>query len=101
MLMVLCQRPGCEGVGTARDHTDHRRRRYCSTRCAALMTQNWRAAQRAQARATATRRAQVLARIQTLPPVEAFRLGYDRGLRSKWRQLRQRYHMVPRQKALP
>ena len=81
-----CRRPGCGARRVSRPRL-LARPGYCSHRCAAL------GSGLGVARARALRR-QVLARLQALTPLEAFRLGYVRGLQSKCRQIRKRYHLV-------
>lgn len=39
----------------------------------------------------------LLARLDGVTPVDAFKLGYHRGLQAKWRQLRRRYVVTKRE----
>lgn len=97
-LHILCARPGCEGALRVRTPSEQRRHRFCSRRCAALVTQNIRRAQPGKGGRTSGRRRQQasLARVAGLTPLQAFRLGYVRGLQSKLRQIRTRYVLTPR-----
>lgn len=99
-LFIQCQRPGCEGIKQVRCPSDQRKYRYCSQRCIALMTQNIkRAGRKGVERSASARRRRVLERVKGLSPLEAFRLGYDRGLQSKLTQIRRRYVLVRKDRA--
>lgn len=88
---VLCQRPGCGAVRPVQRKRDLGLGKYCSRKCAALVNQNVtfdRAANARGGRARAAQlRAKLLADLAGKSPLEAFRLGYARGLSSKHRQL--------------
>lgn len=94
-LYITCQRPGCEAVKQVRTPSQQRRYRFCSPRCIGLVCQNIRhGTAKGVARSARARKARVLARVQGLVPLEAFRLGYQMGLESKLRQIRKRYQLV-------
>lgn len=92
-LFIVCQR--CGAIKPVPLPSVQRTQRYCSRRCAASVTQNIRKAGRIGIeRSVAKRRRHVLTRVAGLTPVQAFRLGYVRGLQSKLRQIRQRFTLV-------
>lgn len=97
-LYVTCQRPGCEGIRqVSRPHLQ-RSGKYCSRRCAAIVAKNIAKTDKvAAARKSAqSRRAKILQRLTGMTPYEAFKLGYTRGLQSKWRSLRRDYEVIPK-----
>jgi hypothetical protein len=101
-LRILCQRQGCENVLDVRCPAEQRRRKYCSRRCANLVNRNilraWRKGVDGSVR---KRQRQVLARVAGLTPLEAFRLGYKRGLYSKLRQVKRQYVLVKKLGSAP
>lgn len=91
---IICANPTCEQVKQVRRPSDQQRHRFCSRKCSAIVVCNiTKVAGAARlgglAKAKQAQRA-VVARVQGLTPLAAFRLGYDRGLQSKHRQLRKR-----------
>lgn len=93
-LFIVCGNPACAKVKAVRKPCEHRKQKYCSRSCASTMTAPARREASREAcrrvglaRASQLRRA-LLARLTGLSPLEAFRMGYDRGLQSKWRQMR-------------
>jgi hypothetical protein len=91
---VECQR--CGAIRTARSRAEQKHGKYCSRKCSNLVNQNIRFGMpRGVANSARARRLRVVARVQHLTPVEAFRLGYVRGLYSKLRQVKRRYRLVP------
>lgn len=95
-LFILCQREGCENVKQVRTRYEQRTFRYCSKACAASATaDSRREACRAACRRVGLARGhqmkqQLLARVAHLTPLEAFRIGYLRGLGAKRRQVLKR-----------
>lgn len=92
-LFIVCQRAGCGKLREVRRPCEQQHEKYCSRRCAAFVTKN--CARPGVGRlgglecARRARRA-LVKRLDGLTPLEAFRLGYDRGLQSKHRQIRRR-----------
>lgn len=88
-LFLLCARGECGRRRRVRagDRGVLARPGYCSHRCAALQ-------QRLGVDRAAAAKRRMLARVAHLSPLEAFRLGYVRGLQSKLRQIRTRYALV-------
>lgn len=91
-LFIVCQRANCDGPGFRRVRRPWQQRvgGYCSRRCATLDHQPWLKSDRSAAgtRSGQIRQAHVLTTVQHLTPLDAFRLGYQRGLQSKHRQIR-------------
>jgi hypothetical protein len=92
-LYASCRRPGCENFRQVRTRYEQRIPRYCSRACAASATaDSRREACREACRKVGLARAsqlrqQVLRRLESLTKLECFRLGFKRGLASKYRQL--------------
>lgn len=96
-LFSCCARRSCGRVFGVRRPVEQRRRKYCSRRCAALVNQNITGAgSKGGLQAARVRRRRVLDRLDGLTVLQAFRLGYVRGLESKTRQIRKRFVLVPR-----
>jgi hypothetical protein len=95
-LFIVCKRPGCEQIRQVRRPYLQRRGGYCSSRCANLATHNLtRAAAAKGGRVSAShKRTALVARLDGLSKLAAFRLGYDRGLQAKWRALRRQVERV-------
>lgn len=91
-LYITCRRHGCGGKARVPNRWHQRNRRYCSKRCATLANEPIMrlVRQKGGFAAGKVRRQAVIARVQGLTPLEAFRLGYMRGLHSKHRQLKAR-----------
>ncbi len=91
-LFITCQRPGCEKVHQVNSRWRQQKQKYCSLKCAAIVKQQSPEGRAASGRGARTRtaqeRARLIASVQHLTPIEAFRLGYLRGLHSKHRQIR-------------
>ncbi len=86
-LFRRCKRRGC---GKRRDVAHPKpleRPGYCSHRCAALD-------QRLGVNRASAMRRQLMARLDGLTPLQAFRLGYVRGLESKCRQIRKKFILI-------
>lgn len=92
-LYITCQREGCGKVKQVRTRTKQRTQKACSNRCGCLMR-----AQSAEGQATLRRgglvagsraRTRLIAEVGHLTPLVAFRLGYLRGLQSKYRKTKQ------------
>lgn len=87
-----CQRPSCGQLKQVRRPSEQKRHKYCSRKCAAMVLQNIKRAYRKGVENSArARMRRVVDRVAGLSAIEAFRVGYDCGLRSKLRQLRKRY----------
>lgn len=86
---VLCQRPGCGGYAVVRKPSEQGKRKYCSRRCANIVNYNITPEECGQGgtRRAARSRARLVTLLTGLTVLEAFRLGYTRGLQSKTRQL--------------
>lgn len=96
-LYIECKRPGCGRLREVRCPAHQARGGYCSQRCNALVNQNIRKAGLKGVWGSAhQRKRRVLARIDGLTPLEAFKLGYRSGLRSKSYQIRRRYVLTKR-----
>lgn len=91
-LFITCQREGCENIREVRCPRYQREQKYCSRRCAALVSKNILHAEPGKGGREAGRRRQraLLERVKNLTPVEAFRVGYVRGLQSKRRQMQRK-----------
>jgi len=91
-LYVFCQRPGCEGYARVTNRSKQRTRKFCSRRCAALAQPQSTLSTEARSRGGKTRaqraRRRLMQRIAGMSAIEAFRVGYVRGLQSKWRKTR-------------
>lgn len=91
-LFITCAR--CEGVKQVKNRHLQRIQRFCSKRCGTLASCGNAFNKDAQSRGGKTRarraRLALMRQIRHLGPVEAFRMGYVRGLQSKWRQTRNR-----------
>ncbi|SRR5581483_9622430 len=86
MTLLTCARPECRRQKLVKDRTQ----RYCSKRCAILMNPQMRnkSANSRGGRMRAHRaRMALLVRIQGKTPLEAFRMGYVRGLQASHRQI--------------
>jgi hypothetical protein len=91
-LYLVCKRPGCGQLRHVARPWQQRKGGYCSHRCASIGTGNVKHMNpSAGGRMTAHRkRLALVARVKDLSPLDAFRLGYQRGLSSKTRQLAKR-----------
>lgn len=93
-LYILCQRPGCEQYVAVTKVSRQQTRKYCSQRCANLVnrngTRNLAACRRGGLERARRARLRVAEMLKGKTLLEAFRIGYDRGLHSKHRQLRRR-----------
>jgi hypothetical protein len=93
-LLVVCQHPECGCSFPVKSRWLQRIRKYCSLSCGAIMRNRAPGAFEASSRGaklrTAQERARLMAEVKDMEPIEAFRLGYLRGLYSKHRQV-QRY----------
>lgn len=96
-LYAVCTRRVCGKVFEVRRPFLQKKRKYCSRRCAAFMSKNLNpeAAQRALDASRRARRLAMIVRLHGMTPLEAFRLGYVRGLQAKLRKVRQRFRLVP------
>lgn len=95
-LFITCARDGCGQVKRVRNRALQKIQRFCSRQCATSSRVGTVFCREAQSRGGKMRahraRLALIARVAHLTPVEAFRLGYVRGLESKHRQLRRRQH---------
>ena len=93
-LYITCEREACGAVIRVKNRALQQVQRFCSRRCATLMCAVNNLYREAQSRGGKTRahraRLALIQRVQGLSPVEAFRVGYLRGLGSKHRQLARR-----------
>lgn len=87
----------CEHCGQLKEVANRqlqRVQRFCSRRCGTTARVNTNLSREYQSRGGKVRasraRARLMLTISTLTPLEAFRLGYSRGLGSKHRQIRKR-----------
>lgn len=91
-LFITCQREDCGRVVAVRDRRMQRLRKYCSLSCSAIQRNRNPAAFLASSRGAKERvkreRARLMEEVRTMSPIEAFRIGYTRGLYSKRRQQR-------------
>ena len=86
-LFITCQNPRCGKLKQVRKPCEQHKTQYCSRSCASVMN-----ASKEHCRAGGLERARrarlkIRQRVDGLAPIEAFRLGYTLGLRSKTRQL--------------
>lgn len=91
-LYITCLRHGCGVRVRVINRYQQRMRKYCSKRCSTVAHEPIMRLVRRKgglARAAMMRKA-VIARVANLTPLEAFRLGYLKGLQSKHRQLKAR-----------
>jgi hypothetical protein len=95
-LFIVCKRTECRQLREVNRPYLQRRGGYCSRRCAAIVNQNISNAECGKGGLESGRRRQaaVVARVAGLSPIDAFRLGYVRGLQSKLRQIGKRYVLV-------
>lgn len=100
-LFITCKREGCEGIREVRRPGEQRKGGYCSQRCNALDHNNILHANHHESGVSSGRARQrrLLARLDGLTPRQIFRLGYVRGLQSKYRQLAKGYVLVKRESA--
>lgn len=91
-LFITCKRSGCGELRQVETVEQQVKGGYCSHRCAALD-------HRLGVERARKLRAAMLERLDGLTPLEAFRLGYVRGLQSKIRQIRKRYLLVKKDTA--
>jgi hypothetical protein len=98
---IVCQRRACGCVKQVKSAYYQRRSRYCSRRCAALdgATLKPAAVREGIERSAVNRKRRYVAQAAGLTPIEAFRKGYMAGLRSKLKQIRRRFQLVPLQGA--
>jgi hypothetical protein len=91
-LFVTCER--CGGLKQVPTRSRQARQRFCSFHCARKATAVMNIPREAQSRGGKMRasrcRARLMAAVARLTPMEAFRLGYTRGMQSKNRQLAKR-----------
>lgn len=87
---IVCANPACAAVKQVRRPSEQIRHRFCSRKCAAIVLCNITKIQGANRRGGLERgrlaRLAVVARVSGLTPLAAFRLGYEKGLYSKYRQ---------------
>ena len=84
----LCDRRGCGGFRAIRRPFELRQTGYCSRRCAALVNKNWRHADASAAgrQSALVRRRHTRVLIDACATkLEAFQLGYHRGLEAQRR----------------
>lgn len=93
---AMCQREGCENVFQLRRPSERGKRKFCSQRCNGMAYQRFskEAMDRGRAKGIVTHKRKVLARIDGLTPLEAFKLGYQCGQRTKHTRLRAKYLLV-------
>lgn len=93
---IRCQNPKCQRLKQVRTPYHQRRRKFCSHSCAMTVIRNiTREASRRGGLTRARRiRERLVHNVGMLTPLEAFRLGYVRGLQSKLRQIRRKYRLV-------
>lgn len=93
--LALCQRPGCENVRTVRNTWEQKRAKYCSRHCAGLMTKNLPQMSRSKRReygrlgglkSTQMRRAQMIAALKDLTPLDAYKKGRIEGWHAGYRR---------------
>lgn len=91
-LFIFCRRHACGAKVRVPNRWHQRTRRYCSKRCATIALEPIMrlVRQKGGYASGKLRQRALLARVQGMTPVEAFRVGYLRGLQSKHRQLRRR-----------
>src|SRR4051812_18507547 len=93
-LFITCERESCGQIKRVKDRAKQQTQRFCSRRCATLACNGNQFHREAQSRGGKMRahraRVALLERVKSLTPVEAFRIGYVRGLESKWRQTKRR-----------
>lgn len=94
-LLVECQRPGCGAIVPVRCLSVQRRQKYCSLSCSAKVQSGANAA-KASAAGVLARKRKVLARIDGMTPLQAWKAGYKVGMNGKLRHIRRRYVLVPR-----
>lgn len=89
---ILCTAPGCERIARVRSPYEQRTRRFCSRACASRNTRFLTLADRLKGaeHSKRTRRAQALAKLAGLSPVEIFRKGYSQGWHAGCRFARRR-----------
>lgn len=97
-LTITCQNPRCGKEKVVKSRFEQRRQKYCSARCRAVMCMHSRPftkAERALAssRSIATRQRKVRERLAGLTVEQAFRLGYQLGVKSKLRYIRKHYRL--------
>ena len=96
---ITCQRPGCGQIREVNRPCEQRTRKFCSKRCANLVvcnvTRNGNHRLGVE-KSVATRKRKVLARVEGLSPLQAFKLGYKCGIESKCRQIRKHYILTKR-----
>ena len=89
---IVCQNPRCGQVKQVCRPYEQKIRKYCTRRCSNVVHGNITRAAASRGGLERARRARLalVARIAGLTPLEAFRLGYTKGLMSKTRQLHKR-----------
>lgn len=95
-IYMTCTRPGCGVKREVRRPVDQQKRRFCSRRCAALVTRNIAKSHLGFLVAAARRRERVIAQIVGMTPLESFRFGYHKGLNSKLTTIRRNYVLTKR-----
>lgn len=93
-LFITCEREACGKVIQVRDRCLQRVQRFCGLTCAAIARNSrphtFLASQKGGKERGRRARLKIMERVKGMTPVEAFRLGYVRGLQSKHRQLANR-----------
>lgn len=87
---IVCANPGCQHIKQVRRPHEQAFRKYCSRKCSNIVNHNiTRAAAGAGGRERGRRiRLAIRETLRSLTKIECFRLGYDKGLQSKHRQIR-------------
>lgn len=95
---ITCRRPGCDGIRQVLRPNQQRRGGYCSKRCASIDHANWKHCNHSAAgkKSAQVRRRHTLELVANLTPLDAFKVGYARGLYAKWKALRKKYELVPK-----
>lgn len=90
---ITCERQACGAVKQVRNPYEQRTMRFCSRKCAGMVLKNITKIPGANSRGglenVRRRRLAILARLEGMTVLEAFRLGYNKGLFSKIRQRRE------------
>lgn len=97
-LFIECQNPACGRIKQVKTLYYQRKQKYCSHRCSSTVLHRAVLPVEARRRGGQQRahraKVRIRERVETLPPLEAFRYGYMLGLKSKHRQMKRRREQV-------
>lgn len=91
-LYIECANPQCLAIKQVKTRALQQAQRFCSRRCGTAFRMHMNLNREAQSRGGKMRahrmRVALMEKLKDMTLADAFRLGYARGLQSKWRQTR-------------